>query len=102
MKALRALGICIAISVSSPMLLTGCGLFGELKEGMGHAVQVRNKIKSEIGVDASVNFKITNGRKTVTVELSSTPSGDAKILKGKIETIVRDEFGAVDDVRINL
>jgi len=101
--ALRvSLGLGVAMAVATPVLTTGCNLFGELKEGMGHVVEVKKKIKSELGVDANVNFNITNGHKVVTVELSSTPKGDAKDIKDRVEKIVRAEFGAVDEIRVSL
>lgn len=98
-KTLRAglLGLGMAMAVVPPT--TGCKA---MKEGLENAMGVRDDIKAEYGVEASVNFSTVNGKTTVKVELNEAPDGDAKEIKAKIKKMVEKRFPDVDEVVVRM
>lgn len=88
---------------AAPVTSGCCGdLGGQLKEGMEKSFACSSDIKKEIGVDAQVNFNISNGKKIIQVELASTPPGDALATKAKVETIVRRHFPDADTIEVKM
>jgi hypothetical protein len=65
---------------------------GALKEGIEDSNRATAGLKSELGVDAQISFKTTNGRTTVTVRLLKPPVGDAAAVKTRITDIVTRNF----------
>ena len=100
MKLRRSVVVVIAWLIAS----VGCTNF---REHLGDGEETQAAIKAQLGVDNAVGFNEFQGldghKLTVNVELRSTPSGDAKELKAKIEAIVRAHFhGSVDRVNVVL
>jgi len=83
-------------------LLLGLGGCKELAQGVKQAAVAREEIKKELGVECNVSINISNGHKTVTVKLSSTPKGDKKEIKQKVIDIVKKKVDDVDEVVVEL
>ena len=98
-KVLRAglLGLGMAMAVVPAT--SGCQA---MKEGLENAMGVRDDIKQEFGVEASVNINVSNGKQTVKVELNEMPEGDAKETKAKITEMVKKRFPDADEVVIRM
>ena len=71
------------------MNLVACGGF---KESIEDTQRVQAAVKAELGVDANVAFRTTNGHTTVTVRLAAPPAGDAAEAKRKVTDIVNRNF----------
>jgi hypothetical protein len=84
-RSLRSGVLAIAIVLAS----SGCQGF---KQATEDSQQTRAAIKSQLGVDSSVGFRMINGRLMVTVRLKSVPRGDAAEIKSKVDSIVESEF----------
>ena len=101
----RSLVVALAAFTIALCLVTlGCGGFTEARED---AKNTESAIKTELGVDATVGFRVASGmsgRKTlVTVKLKTTPTGDAVSIKSKVEDIVNHTFRShVDRVDVAL
>ena len=91
-QAMAGLAMAAAVLV---LPLSGCDTI----KGLG---AIRDDVKSELGVDALVNIQIRNGTKSVNVTLQSTPKGDAKEVKAKVENIVNRHITGVDNVTISM
>ena len=81
----------------------GCGL----REANEDANRTEAEIKTTLGVDAAVNFRVRaggGGKNTVViVRLKSTPPGDAASIKAKVNDIVNHTFRShVDRVDVAL
>jgi hypothetical protein len=85
-------------------LASGCRGFTEPIED---SKNTENAIKSELGVDATVTFRINAGmsgkRTVVTVRLKTAPAGDAASIKSKVDDIVNHTFRShVERVDVSL
>ena len=65
---------------------------GSLKEGIEDSSRTTAALKSELGVDAQVSFRTTNGHTTVAVRLSKPPVGEAAAVKTQITEVVNRNF----------
>ncbi len=104
-SARRSVVVVIAALVVALCLVTiGCRGFTEPIED---SKNTERAIKTELGVDAAVTFRIASGiggRTTVvTVRLKTTPTGDAASIKSKVGDIVNHTFRShVDRVDVAL
>ena len=92
----------LAILLSLAMLFAGCSL----RQGLADAQATEATIKTELGVDAGVNYSTFSGtggtKHIVTVRLLSTPAGDATTIKTEVTDIVRRSFHAhIDRVDVS-
>ena len=93
-----------ALAVALCLVTLGCGGFTEARED---AKNTESAIKTELGVNATVGFRVASGmsgKKTlVTVKLKTTPTGEATLIKAKVEEIVSHTFRShVDRVNVAL
>jgi hypothetical protein len=65
---------------------------GSLKEGLEDTKRTSSALKSELGLDAQVGFRTTNGHTTVSVQLAAPPVGDAATAKAQITDVVNRSF----------
>jgi hypothetical protein len=78
------------------LLLCAVGLSacGGLKQSFEDSKRATTALKSELGIDARISFRTTNGHTTVAVQLSAPPSGDAAVTKRNITDVVNKNFRA--------
>ncbi len=94
----RSFALALALCIGA----AGCGL----KTGREDSKKTEEAIKSELGIDARINFRTftstANGTRTiVTVSLGEPPVGDAREFKAKVSQIVERNFRSqVDRVEI--
>jgi hypothetical protein len=84
------------------LCLAACG---EFKADLADAKKSQADIKSELGVDSQVSFRVFSGTKgkklAVTVALKSPPTGDVGTLKARVSDIVARDFRShVDNVSV--
>ena len=85
------------------MLTACCGNLGsELKEGVEKSMAVSADIKKEYGVESNVSINISDGKRKISVVLSSTPAGNAQEIKKGVEAIVKRHFPNADEVDIKM
>ena len=70
----------------------GLAACGALKEGMEDSQRTASALKSELGLDAQVSFRTTNGHTAVGVRLAAPPAGDAATAKAQITDVVNRSF----------
>ncbi len=68
--------------------LAGCGFHGE----PAALAQLRSRIRTELGTNASVNVRSAYGSTTVTVRLEHLPLGDPKLVQSRVEALAKEEF----------
>ena len=60
------------------------------------------QILSDLGVNSEITYNVRNGKRIVTVVLSTTPKGDANKIRAKVESIVRTNFSRVDELKSDM
>jgi len=75
---------------------------GGFRESLEDSKRATSALKSELGLDAQVSFRVVNGHTSVAVRLATPPSGDAATAKRTIVDVVNRSFRAkVDRVDVS-
>ena len=72
----------------------GLAACGALKDGLEDSQRTTSALKSELGLDAQISFRTTNGHTSVGVRLAAPPTGDAAAAKAQISDVVNRSFRA--------